>query len=125
MKTYDYDEALKNDVLRYYDSNREYFDEFGKNADVDALEEELYDKCFNSDSVTGNASGSYFFCNFKAKKAVVENIDALVDALDDFSCWDKAQEILSGNWEYADALIRTDKLWGACNSVAKEIIKKG
>lgn len=55
--TYNYNEAVKNDVLDYI-RNEVNFSEF---EDLEELEQSLNDDLWTVDSVTGNASGSYTF----------------------------------------------------------------
>lgn len=61
---YDYRENVKQDVLEYIEENAGYL----KASNKDELEEELYDSLWTTDSVTGNASGSYTFNTYKAEE---------------------------------------------------------
>lgn len=56
---YNYFEAVKSDVTEYIENEIDFSD-WTENRD--GLEEELNDDLWICDSVTGNASGSYF-CN--------------------------------------------------------------
>lgn len=62
MTKYNYMEAVKEDVKNYIDSeiNFEDFDS------LEELEEKLNDELWTEDSVTGNASGSYYCNSYKA-----------------------------------------------------------
>lgn len=62
-ETYDYIEALIEDIKQYLEDN-----DINKN-DVD--EDELNDKLFNEDTVTGNGSGSYTFSTEQAKQNLI------------------------------------------------------
>lgn len=61
IEIYNYYQEVKQSVLDFMNEN----DYTTENKDS----EELYDECFISDSVTGNASGSFFFNTFAAEEA--------------------------------------------------------
>lgn len=77
---YDYRENVKQDVLEYIEENAGYL----KASNKDELEEELYDSLWTTDSVTGNASGSYTFNTYKAEENLNGNWGLLQEALEDF-----------------------------------------
>lgn len=90
MEKYDYREAVKNDMLEWARENIELA-EFAStdddgviDIDMDALVEVLSDDCFSSDSVTGNASGSYYCNTWRAEEALCHNWDLLEEALEAF-----------------------------------------
>ncbi len=78
MEKYNYYQAVKKDVLNYIqeheititDENRE------------EVEEQLNEDCWMSDSVTGNASGSYTFSTWQAEENLCHNWDILAEACD-------------------------------------------
>ena len=75
---YNYYEAVKSDALEYIKEN-----------DLqDKTQEELYDELFLADSVTGNASGSYYCNKYKAEEALAHNTDLLIEALNEFGYLD-------------------------------------
>lgn len=82
---YDYRENVISDVSNamydYYSKNEvaELIEE-----DPESFKEELYDKLWTADSVTGNASGSYTFNTYKASENLVGNYDLLQEALEEF-----------------------------------------
>lgn len=76
MNTYDYYSALVADIEQYIKDN----DITAENADYN----ELYDKLFVEDSVTGNASGSYTFNRYKAEEYLCHNLEIYVDACNEF-----------------------------------------
>lgn len=76
MERYDYMESLKEDIKDYIKENMEYLE--GKD------EQELYDKFFVEDSITGNASGSYTFSTWKAEENICHNMDLVQEAYDMF-----------------------------------------
>lgn len=79
MERYDYQEAVKNDI-------RDYLKDHGVGyVDPDGDErQELEDDMFVSDSVTGNASGSYTFSTWQAEENLCHNSDLLKEALGSF-----------------------------------------
>lgn len=83
MERYDYYENVLADV-------KEFINERGIESvteeNKDDLYEELYDDMFVSDSVTGNASGSYTFNTWKAEENLCHNMDLLKEALEEFGC---------------------------------------
>lgn len=88
MKTateYNYLEAVTDDVIEYI-KNEINLDEWKGNAD--GLAEQLNDDLWIADSVTGNASGSYFCNRWKAEECLCHNWDELAEALEEFGCAD-------------------------------------
>lgn len=85
MKAYDYKEAVYNDSLNFIQENFDEIEykEIGQNYVTD-----LYDNAFLSDSVTGNASGSYWFNAWKAEEAICHNMYLYKEALEDFGTHD-------------------------------------
>lgn len=81
MERYDYREAMKQDILDYINSELNLDDFRGKR---DELEELLNENLWITDSVTGNASGSYFFNAWKAEEAIAHNWDLLEEAMQEF-----------------------------------------
>ena len=99
---YDYLEAMTTDVLDYIEGNvnlTEY-------ADAEELTEYLNETLWAEDSVTGNASGSYYCNAYKAEEAIAHNTDILIEALEEFgdSLESYKKALLSP--EYADVTIR-------------------
>lgn len=56
----EYQEEVKSDAMEAIKDNLEYNDSW----------DEMYDSLFMDDSVTGNASGSYYFNSYKAEQAI-------------------------------------------------------
>lgn len=108
MTRYDYYEEVKNDVINYINENMEYIKEKVDISDRDQLKSWLSDELFVDDSVTGNASGSYTFNRAEAKEYVLDNIDLLSDACDNFG--ENMEKIgymfLAEDWETFDVFIR-------------------
>jgi hypothetical protein len=67
-----------------------------------------------NDSITGNASGSYFFSSYKAEQALVGNWDLLAEALTEFCCYCNA---IAKGAEWCDVTIRC-YLLGECIAAA-------
>lgn len=89
------------------------------------VEEELNDKLWYVDSVTGNASGSYTFDNETAKKYVVENMDVLKEMVMEFDIDAKtvAEKFINEEWEYFDVSIRCYLLGSAIAAAIDEEIE--
>lgn len=116
---YDYKEAMMNDLRDYVRDNVSDFSEF---ENADDLANWLNENCWNSDSVTGNASGSYTFNSYKARDYVLDNMDLLEEVAAEFCLDDStvAKDFLSGNWEYFDVTIRCYMLSACAAEVAEE-----
>ena len=77
---YNYLEAVTDDVREYI---RDEIDLSEWKGDRDGLEEKLNDDLWTADSVTGNASGSYYCNARRAEEALSHNWDLLAEALDE------------------------------------------
>ena len=116
-----YMEQIKNDILDYI--REEGITVTSENREEVA--EELNDKLWDDDSVTGNASGSYTFNSSKAKEYVVENMDLLKETISEF-CIDSetvAEKFINEEWEYFDVSIRCYLLGNAISEALDEITK--
>lgn len=82
MLQYNYREAVKNDIIDYINDKDVKVTTYNR----DKVYEQLYDEMFISDSVTGNASGSYTFNTWKAEENLCHNLDLLGEALSEFGC---------------------------------------
>lgn len=107
MEVYDYYEAVKEDI-------------------IDALEETeerdynvLYDDLWINDSVTGNASGSYYCNSWKAEEAICHNLDLLGEALQEFG--DGPEYLIKEGPEAADVTIRCYVLGSCLREVLEEL----
>lgn len=100
MTKYNYMEAVKEDVKNYIDSeiNFEDFDS------LEELEEKLNDELWTEDSVTGNASGSYYCNSYKAEESITHNWGLLEEALDEFE--ENDINVIKKGAEWADVTIR-------------------
>lgn len=111
MEKYDYLSAVESDVREYIENNVNFHDY----SDLDEMKEDLNEKLFVEDSVTGNASGSYTFNNWKAEEYLCHNLDLLAEANEAFG---GSSDILSDGAEMCDVTIRCYLLGQAIENVA-------
>ena len=110
---YNYLENIKNDILDYVKEEKDYL----KGNSID----ELYDDLFISDSITGNASGSYYCNAWKAEESLYHNMDLLKEAIEEFG-GDYA-EALENSAEWCDVTIRCYLLGQALEEVKDEVME--
>lgn len=123
MTNYNYLEAMKEDIKDYIRGNYAEWDIADKLADREEWENELNDALFVSDSVTGNASGSYTFNRWTAQEYVIDNINLLREAFDEFAFGSEtiAEHFLNKEWETFDVGIRCYLLGQAIAETLDEI----
>ena len=114
MTNYNYLENIKADVKEYID-NEINLKDF---SDREELEEKLNDTLWTEDSVTGNASGSYYCNSWKAEEALAHNWDLLAEAMKEFCC---EVDLLEKGAEWADVTIRCYLLGQAISEVLAEM----
>ena len=114
MTNYNYLENIKADVKEYID-NEINLKDF---PDREELEEKLNDTLWTEDSVTGNASGSYYCNSWKAEEALAHNWDLLAEAMKEF-CFEV--DLLEKGAEWADVTIRCYLLGQAIGEVLDEM----
>lgn len=117
---YDYRENVKSDILDYIRDNFTDEEIAEKLTDRDKWEQELNDDLWTADSVTGNASGSYYCNARKAEEAISHNWDLLADAINEF-CGDA--DILRQGAEHCDVTIRCFLL-GECIGYALDELEE-
>lgn len=119
MERYDYNAAVREDVLEAIRNN--YTPEEIREAlqDRDTFAEKLYDDLWIDDSVTGNASGSYYRNAWKAEEALAHNLDLLGEALQEFGCG--PEYLIEKGAEAADVTIRCYLLNGAISKALEEL----
>lgn len=115
MEKYDYRYEMRHDILDYIDN------EYGRTLVVNDMTKEdafekMYDELWVTDSVTGNASGSYFFNRWKAEEAICHNTDLIDEAYSEF---DSKVDIL--NPEAIDVTIRCYLLSEILSNVLDEL----
>lgn len=114
MEKYDYLSAVESDVREYIENNVDFHDY----SDLDEMKEDLNEKLFVEDSVTGNASGSYTFNAWKADECLCHNLDLLAEANEAFG---GSSDILSDGAEMCDVTIRCYLLGQAIENVAPDM----
>ena len=101
MENYNYLEAVTADVLDYIKDEINLAEWKGNR---DGLEEKLNDDLWTVDSVTGNASGSYYCNAWRAEEALAHNWDVLEEALAEFG--QDGVNVIEKGAEWADMTIR-------------------
>ena len=112
MERYDYRECMREDVMNYIEEHEIKV----TTENRDEMQESLYDDMFISDSVTGNASGSYTFNTWQAEENICHNMDLLKNACDEFGCEPKFDSA-----EWCDVTIRCYLLGEVLSEVLDEI----
>lgn len=102
-----YIEEVKEAVNQYMEDN-EYYINLADYNDIDDFRDDMYDKMFVSDSVTGNGSGSYTFSSYEARENVLADMDTVREALEEFgvSAEEIGEKFLNEEWEYLDVTAR-------------------
>lgn len=118
MTTYNYFEAVKEDVKNYIENEIDIKEALEIAEDVDRLKDNLYDDLFCNDSVTGNASGSYTFNTWQAEENLCHNMGLLKEALEEFGC---DIDYLEKGAEACDVTIRCYLLASAISEVIDEL----
>lgn len=116
---YNYLENVTSDVLeaiRGSYSAEEIAEKLYK--DKDGFSSQLNDDLWNDDSVTGNASGSYYCNSWKAEEALSHNWDLLKEAFDEFG---GNYDVLEQGPEACDVTIRCYLLYQAINAAIEEL----
>lgn len=117
---YDYISAISEDIKSYITDNYNIVDVARRmKEDRDEFFEELNDLLWVEDSVTGNASGSYFCNAYKAEEAICHNWDILAEALKEFGCSDVIT--IEKGAEWCDVTIRCYLLGEALSSVLDKL----
>ena len=112
MFTYNYNQAVKEDIINYINENMDYSDY----TTIDELEDALHDaELINEDSITGNASGSYTFSRYEAGENLIGNFDLLAEALNYYGME------FSGDEETSDVIIRCYLLNDCIDEAVAEI----
>lgn len=120
---YNYYVSMKEDIQEYINENYTNEELKEKLEDPEAFQEELNDDLWVTDSVTGNASGSYAFDRWTAREYVIENLDILKEALEEFETDASTigNNFLNEEWEYFDVTIRCYILSGVISEVLEEL----
>lgn len=115
MSNYNYLEAVTDDVREYIKNEIDLAEWKGHKDD---LEQQLNDDLWINDSVTGNASGSYFCNTYKAEECLCHNLDLLAEAVEEFG---GNMDILKDGAEACDVTIRCYLLAQAIAAVLEEL----
>lgn len=118
MKRYDYENAVREDVLDWIREHYSADEITEKLQERDDWEQELNDDLWTADSVTGNASGSYTFNAWEAEENVCHNLDLLGEALEEFG---SDMDVLKNGAEACDVTIRCYLLGGAISAALDEL----
>lgn len=118
---YDYREAVKSDILDYIEENYTPEEIREGLANRDEWGQQLNDDLWCCDSVTGNASGSYYCNSYKAAETIAHQWDLLLEALMEFCCVD-CNPIEKGA-EWCDVTIRC-YLLGECIAAALDDLEE-
>lgn len=116
MRTYNYLEAVTADV-------KSYISEHGIEISAenrDEIAEQLQDRLWTVDSVTGNGSGSYTFNAWKAEENLCHNLDLLGEALQEFGCG--PEYLMENGAEACDVTIRCYLLSQAIEAAIDEMM---
>lgn len=117
---YDYREAMTEDVKEWIKEN---IDLTEWTEDREGLEQQLNDDLWTEDSVTGNASGSYYCNSYNAEESIAHNWDLLSEALDEFGQNDI--NVIEKGAEWADVTIRCYLLGYVISDVLDEMEENG
>ena len=137
MKEYDYYENVKKDVKDYLKDNPPEVKNFADCIECESdndnykyffedlydLKQELNDKLFVDDGVTGNASGSYTFNRYEAKEFVLSGgSQVLKEAVDEgyLTAESFANYFLEEDWESLDVICRCYVLSVAIDEAVNE-----
>lgn len=101
---YDYYSAVYDDTREYISDNIElsdYYDEKDNSFNLSELSDDLNDKCWVADSVTGNASGSYTFNRWQAAGYLSHN-------------WGLMEELADNGLEPSEKDRFEPEVWDVC-----------
>lgn len=87
-------------------------------SDRDEFAEKLNDEFWIDDSVTGNASGSYYCNAHKAAESLMFNLDLLTEAVDEFG---GNMDVLKNGAEACDVTIRCYLLWYGIDKALEDL----
>lgn len=119
---YNYFEAVKADVEEYVKNEVNLFD-WTENRE--GLEEELNQNLWICDSVTGNASGSYFCNTWKAEECLAHNWDEIETVAAEFGIEPTISDGYEHGAEWWDVSIRCFYLGQAIAEVLDEYEAEG
>lgn len=86
--------------------NDGYSPEMLEPVDLEDFAKKLNDAFWVDDSVTGNASGSFFCNSYEAEKALIGNWGLAAEALDEYGYTDAGVNALKKGAEWVDVTVR-------------------
>ena len=119
---YDYLEAVTEDVKQYI---KDEIDLAEWTGDRDGLEQQLNDDLWINDSVTGNASGSYYCNTWRAEEALAHNLDLIAEVAAEFGCDPTISDGYEHGAEWWDVTIRCYYLRQAIAEALDELESEG
>lgn len=120
MEKYDYYKNVREDVKQRLNEWLD-FNRINDYSDIDEVISAVYDDFFNSDSITGNGSGSYTFNSWAAEENLCHNMDLLKEALDEFG--GELNDYIDSA-EACDVTIRCYVLGQLVGEVVKEFVEE-
>ena len=117
---YDYREAMTEDVKEWIKEN---IDLTEWTEDREGLEQQLNNDLWTEDSITGNASGSYYCNSYNAEESIAHNWNLLNEALDEFG--QNNINVIEKGAEWADVTIRCYLLSSVISDVLNEMEENG
>lgn len=120
-----YFEMVKADLLEAIKNGDYNTEDYRGNRE--GFEEMLQDEAWIDDSITGNASGSYYCNSWKAKEAVLADMETVKEALREFCCdpSEIGERFLNEDWEWLDVTARCYILGQAVYVVCGELEAEG
>lgn len=122
MERYDYRKALENDIREAIAESLDYSGDTLDDMTKDEALERFSDELWIDDSVTGNASGSYYCNEWLAEEAISHNLDLLRDALEEFGGDAESYKRALESPETADVTIRCYLLGEVLADVLDELM---
>lgn len=120
MEKYDYYKNVREDIKQRLNEWLD-FNKINGYSDIDEVINAVYDDFFNSDSVTGNGSGSYTFNSWAAEENLCHNMDLLKEALDELG--GELNDYIDSA-EACDVTIRCYVLGQLVGEVVKEFVEE-
>ena len=120
MEKYDYYKNVREDIKQRLNEWLD-FDGINDYSDIDEVINAVYDDFFNSDSITGNGSGSYTFNSWAAEENLCHNMDLLKEALNEFG--GELNDYIDSA-EACDVTIRCYVLGQLVGEVVKEFVEE-
>ena len=119
---YSYKDAVRNDVREWIEDHKDEMQDVDRADAYDIV----YDSCWIDDSVTGNASGSYTFNRFEARRNFFEDDysdDYISEMIEDgfMSADELGKKIADSEWENIDVSIRCWLLGDVVSEVLDDV----